>query len=216
MVERRTATGELVLLGGMARGRPALATVLMTTGVIALAVPLSTAFAGEFLILAGVFQQGWGWAVVGAISIVLAAMYVLRLISAVLHEKVGPAVSEAALDLRPGELSVVVPLVGILIALSAWPDAISGHSFGAAPASAAVESALVEKPGGVNELASGTYSQGVGPPGCAAAASQFGTDHQNPAPGVYTVPCQGGGHLKITVKGSQSGSTTSTYAWSAA
>ena len=33
-------TGELDRLGGMARGRPALATVLMTTGIIALAVPL--------------------------------------------------------------------------------------------------------------------------------------------------------------------------------
>ena len=53
MVERRTATGELSLLGGMARGRPALATVLMTVGVMALAVPLSSNFAGEFLILAG-------------------------------------------------------------------------------------------------------------------------------------------------------------------
>src|SRR5262249_3518198 len=49
MVERRTTTGELGRLGGMARGRPALATVLMTTGIIALAVPLSSAFAGEFL-----------------------------------------------------------------------------------------------------------------------------------------------------------------------
>ena len=39
MVERRTATGDFALLGGMARGRPALATVLMTTGIIALAVP---------------------------------------------------------------------------------------------------------------------------------------------------------------------------------
>src|SRR6185436_19743416 len=48
MVERRTLTGELTRLGGMARGRPALATVLITTGVIALAVPLSSAFAGEF------------------------------------------------------------------------------------------------------------------------------------------------------------------------
>src|SRR6185503_6007152 len=31
-IERRTATGDFDLLGGMARGRPALATVLMTTG----------------------------------------------------------------------------------------------------------------------------------------------------------------------------------------
>jgi NADH-quinone oxidoreductase subunit M len=129
MVERRTLTGELGRLGGMARGRPALATVLMTTGVIALAVPLSSAFAGEFLILAGVFQRGWGWAVVGAVAIVLAAMYVLRVISAVLHREVGPAVSDAALDLRPAELGVTVPLVACLLALSVWPAAITQHSF---------------------------------------------------------------------------------------
>ena len=128
MVERRTLTGELSRLGGMARGRPALATVLLTTGVIALAVPLSSAFAGEFLVLAGVFQRGWGWAVTGAVAMVLAAMYVLRLISAVLHRAVGPAVSDAALDLRPAELGVVVPLVACLLALSAWPAAITGHS----------------------------------------------------------------------------------------
>ena len=86
----------------MAKGRPALATVLMATGVIALAVPGSTAFAGEFAILAGVFQQGWFYAVVGAVAIVLAAMYVLRMISAVLHERQGSAVHEGALDLRRG------------------------------------------------------------------------------------------------------------------
>jgi NADH-quinone oxidoreductase subunit M len=97
--------------------------------VIALAVPLSSAFAGEFLILAGVFRQGWGWSVVGAVAIVLAAAYVLRLISAVLHRDVGPAVSDSALDLRPAELGVVVPLVACLLALSAWPAAITEHSF---------------------------------------------------------------------------------------
>jgi NADH-quinone oxidoreductase subunit M len=93
-------------------------------------VPLSTSFAGEFLILAGAFQQGWGWAVVGAVSIVLAAMYMLRAISGVLHQDVGPAVSESALDLRVGELAVVVPLVACLIGLSAWPNLISGRAFG--------------------------------------------------------------------------------------
>jgi NADH-quinone oxidoreductase subunit M len=217
MVERRTATGELSLLGGMARGRPVLATVLMTTGVIALAVPLSTAFAGEFLILAGVFQQGWGWAVVGALSIVLAAMYILRLISAVLHEKVGPAVSDAALDLRPGELSAVVPLVGILLFLSAWPDAITGHAFGTASANAAVQSAIVERLGQPNELAAGTFVPGVGTVGCQQAAAEYNEAHPNPEPGRYVVPCKGGGHLKIIVTGSsQAGSTTTTYAWSPA
>ena len=131
MVERRTGTrGEFSLLGGMARGRPALATLIMTVGVISLAVPLSTTFAGEFLILAGVFQQGWAWAVVGAVAIVLAAMYMLRAISATLHQEVGPAVSDAATDLRIGELAILVPLVVCLIGLSAWPNLISGRALG--------------------------------------------------------------------------------------
>ena len=128
-VERRTTTGEFTLLGGMARGRPALATLLMIVGVISLAVPGSAAFAGEFLILAGAYQRAWWWAVIGAIAIVLAAMYMLRLISAVLHEARGSTVRDEALDLRPGELALLVPLVGVLLALSVWPAGISHNSF---------------------------------------------------------------------------------------
>jgi len=138
-VERRTTTGEFALLGGMARGRPALATLLMATGVISLAVPGSASFAGEFLILAGAYQRAWWWAVIGAGAIVLAAMYMLRLISAVLHEARGSTVSDAALDLRPGELALVVPLVGVLLALSAWPAAITHHSFAGDTPTAAVK-----------------------------------------------------------------------------
>jgi NADH-quinone oxidoreductase subunit M len=129
MLELRTGTSEFAALGGMARGRPALTTVLMATGIIALAVPGSVAFAGEFLILAGIYDVGWGWAVVGAIAIVLAAMYMLRLISGVLHWRRGPAVTDEALDLRPAELALLLPLVGLLLFLSAWPAAISDRSF---------------------------------------------------------------------------------------
>jgi len=128
-VERRCGTGDLAALGGMARGRPVLATVLLVAGMIALAVPGSTTFAGEFLIMAGVYEQGWGYAAVVALGIVLAAMYVLRLISAVLHVKPGPAVREEALDLRPGELALVLPLIACLIALSVWPAVVSESSF---------------------------------------------------------------------------------------
>jgi NADH-quinone oxidoreductase subunit M len=129
MVETRTGTNVFAGLGGMARGRPALATVLMTTGIIALAVPGSVAFAGEFLILAGVYGTGWGWAAVGAGAIVLAAMYMIRLISAVLHRARGVDVRDESPDLRPVELALVVPLVAALLVLSAWPASISERSF---------------------------------------------------------------------------------------
>jgi len=128
-IERRAATGEFSRLGGFARGRPLLATVLMTAGIITLAVPGSSAFAGEFEILAGVFTRGWGYAVVGAVGMVLAAMYALRLISAVLHRGPGPAVTPEALDLRPAELGAIVPLLACLLALSVWPAAITERSF---------------------------------------------------------------------------------------
>jgi len=128
-IERRTTTDQFALLGGMAKGRPALATLLMTVGVISLAVPGSASFAGEFLILLGVFQVDWWWSVIGAGAIVLAAMYMLRVISAVLHEARGSTVTDEALDLRAGELALIVPLVALLIALSFWPAGISHHSF---------------------------------------------------------------------------------------
>jgi NADH:ubiquinone oxidoreductase subunit 4 (subunit M) len=69
---------------------------------------------------------------------VLAAMYMLRAVSAVLHQDVGAAVSDAALDLRSGEVAIVGPLVGLLLFLSAWPAAISGHAFGGDRAEAQV------------------------------------------------------------------------------
>ncbi len=133
MLIHRTGTDRFDALGGLAKGRPAFATVVMVVGMLTLAVPGSVNFAGEFSILAGVFTQGWGYAAVGAAAIVLAAMYTLRLISAVLHRDRGDAVRQESLDLRFGELALVVPLVAILLALSAWPSAISDHSFPSAP-----------------------------------------------------------------------------------
>jgi NADH-quinone oxidoreductase subunit M len=129
MVETRSGTGVFAQLGGMAKGRPMLATLVMVLGMFALAVPGSANFAGEFAILAGVFARGWGYAAIGAAAIVLAALYALRLISAILHERRGSAVREDAGDLVSGELALVVPLLAILAVLSAWPAAISERSF---------------------------------------------------------------------------------------
>jgi NADH-quinone oxidoreductase subunit M len=148
MVERRSGTGEFAALGGMARGRPALATLIMTTGIIMLAVPGSSNFAGEFLILAGVFDVGWGYAATGAATILLAAIYTLRLISGILHERRGAAVPEGARDLRPLELALVLPLVACLLALSAWPAAVSARALPGNSANSVVGTRLALTVGG--------------------------------------------------------------------
>jgi NADH-quinone oxidoreductase subunit M len=128
MIETRFGSGEFARLGGLAKGRPALATVVLILGMFTLAVPGSTNFAGEFAILAGVFQRGWGYAAVGAAAIVLAALYALRLISAILHDRRAGAPPESG-DLVGGELVLVLPLVAILAVLSAWPALVTERSF---------------------------------------------------------------------------------------
>jgi NADH-quinone oxidoreductase subunit M len=213
MVERRTDTGELSRLGGMARGRPALATVLMTVGVMALAVPLSSNFAGEFLILAGVFQQHWGWAVVGAAAIVLAAMYMLRLISAVLHRETGPAVVPEAMDLRHGELAVVLPLVGVLLVLSAWPAGITDRAFAAGDAKAELSSPILAVPISAADVPTSCRQRVllvIAFRGETAAAyeqrmSSFFSKHQHGdvtvhfEPAAGTATCPNGGRIHVTL-----------------
>jgi len=129
MIETRAGTGVFAELGGMAKGRPILASLVMILGMYTLAVPGSTNFAGEFSILAGVFGRGWGYAAVGVAAMVLAALYGLRLISAILHERRGSAVRDDAGDLVGGELILLVPLVVILAVLTAWPAGITERSF---------------------------------------------------------------------------------------
>ena len=68
--------------------------------------------------MAGVYDQGWGYSVVVALGVVLAAMYTLRVISAILHVKPGRAVRDEALDLRAGELALVLPMMLVLLGLS--------------------------------------------------------------------------------------------------
>ena len=217
MVERRTATGEFALLGGMGRGRPVLATVLMIVGMMALAVPLSSNFAGEFLILAGIFDQHWIWAAIGAGAIVLAAMYMLRLISAILHREPGAAVTDAALDLRGAELGILLPLVGLLIALSAWPAAITDR----AAAAPVAESPVVAPPTTLEEAyhqlgfddipascktAVFTFVEGRGDPqawgdklqGYVAAHPDGGGTVTFPAVSG-TVPCPDGGTVDVSL-----------------
>jgi NADH-quinone oxidoreductase subunit M len=126
-VELRFGSGLFRRIGALAHGRPALATVCITTGVAALAVPGSNLFASEFLVLLGSFQRSWLIGTLAAAGIVLAAMYMLRWISAILHD--APLDRQLGLEAAtPGEYRdlrwaaiPVVPLVVAVLALSISP-----------------------------------------------------------------------------------------------
>jgi NADH-quinone oxidoreductase subunit M len=126
VIEVRTGEGLFRRIGGLARGRAGLASMVMFGGIATLAVPGSALFASEFLVLLGAFRDWWliGTLAYGAIQ--HAAMYALRWISALLHDppaEPAPALSRMG-DLR-WETAYLLPLVACVLALSVYPYAVT-------------------------------------------------------------------------------------------
>jgi NADH-quinone oxidoreductase subunit M len=121
LIELRCGTDAFRYLGGLANGRPVISTIFLITALYALAVPGSAVFVSELYILIGAFQFQALIGAAAACAIVLAAMYMLRWYSALVHEDDGPDVRPETPDLRLGELGIAVPLILILLVLSAYP-----------------------------------------------------------------------------------------------
>jgi NADH-quinone oxidoreductase subunit M len=133
-------------LGGMARGRPVLATIVIIVGVATLAVPGSSAFASEFLVLLGAFQAKAAVGVIASLTVILAAMYMLRWISAILHDREGDAVGATnPPELKGGGFAVVIPLVAAVLALSFYPHAVTKRVDASTARLAAPAAAEVQK-----------------------------------------------------------------------
>jgi NADH-quinone oxidoreductase subunit M len=107
-------------MGGIAMRAPVLATLFLIVAMANLAIPGSTNFVGEFLILLGVFQDAIVPAIVASVGIVLASVYTLRAFIRSSHGRVGPKVTTR--DLRFEDGLVLVPLVLVIIGLSLYPQ----------------------------------------------------------------------------------------------
>ncbi len=126
VIEVRTGEGLFRRIGALARGRAGLATFVMFAGIATLAVPGSALFASEFLVLLGAFRDWWLIGALASLAIVLAAMYALRWISALLHDAPAdpaPGLSRMR-DLR-WEATYLLPLVACVLALSVYPYAVT-------------------------------------------------------------------------------------------
>jgi NADH-quinone oxidoreductase subunit M len=129
-VESREETRSLTRLGGLGAQNPRLAGALCIAALAALGLPGLAGFAGEIVILTGVYQAGWVWGVlVALVSIVLASAYMLRLYQGIMN---GPEVAD--LPVRPDlswiEGIAVAPLVLALVVLGVDPHALTTFAQG--------------------------------------------------------------------------------------
>ena len=107
-------------MGGVALRAPVLASLFLVVALATLAMPGSGNFVGEFLILLGVFRDNLVIAILATVGVVLASVYTLRMFIRAMHTRVGPAVESR--DLRFADALVLVPLVGVILALALYPQ----------------------------------------------------------------------------------------------
>jgi NADH-quinone oxidoreductase subunit M len=129
-------------MGGLAFRAPVLAALFLIVALANLAMPGSSNFVGEFLILLGVFKSKIVIAMVAFMGVALASVYTLRLFIRAMHNRVGPHAESREIALTDG--LVVAPLVALIIALALYPQLALSRSEGSVKASIKDAKALTQ------------------------------------------------------------------------
>jgi NADH-quinone oxidoreductase subunit M len=108
-------------MGGMAFRAPVLAALFLIVALATLAMPGSSNFVGELLILFGTFQTKIVYGLVASAGVVLAAVYMIRFYQRSMHNPVGTHVESRDLALGR-ELGVIAPLGLIILVLGVYPN----------------------------------------------------------------------------------------------
>lgn len=120
MIEQRTGTREISSLGGIARSAPIFAAFFLIILLGSIALPLTSGFVGEFLILLGMFQFNPWVAAVAGLTIIFGAIYMLRVYHRVALGETVPGTSGFKdMDLR--EILFLSPLVIAILWIGIYP-----------------------------------------------------------------------------------------------
>jgi NADH-quinone oxidoreductase subunit M len=121
LLAERVGSEDLRDMGGLALRAPVLAAMALIVTFAVLAMPGSSNFVGEFLILLGTFDSKIVFAFVASTGVVLASIYALRLFIAAFHNNRGVERTESR-EISLRDSLVLVPLVVAIIALSLYPQ----------------------------------------------------------------------------------------------
>ena len=85
LIEKQLDVRKISQLGGAAHQAPVLTILLVVIAFANIALPLTNAFVGEFMMFSGLFQFNIWFAVVSLLSIILAAVYTLNMVQKVFY-----------------------------------------------------------------------------------------------------------------------------------
>ncbi len=120
-IEQQLGTRKFGELGGLAQKAPILAILLMVMAFANIALPLTNAFVGEFLMFNGLFQYNIWVAGVAGISIILAAVYTLNMVQKIFYGNT-VTTTENAMDIDKNVQLVLVILVLLIIGFGVYPQ----------------------------------------------------------------------------------------------
>jgi NADH-quinone oxidoreductase subunit M len=120
LVARAGGSEKLRDMGGIAFRAPVLATLFLIVALATLAMPGSSNFIGEFLILLGVFKAKLAIAAIAFVGVIGAAVYALRLFITSMQNRTGPKV--ASREIGFAEALPIVPVVVVILALAVYPQ----------------------------------------------------------------------------------------------
>jgi NADH-quinone oxidoreductase subunit M len=120
LAQRAGGSEDIREMGGIAFRAPVLATIFLLVALATLAMPGSSNFVGEFMILLGVFKAKLAIAVIAFAGVIIASVYALRVFIRAMHNRVGAGVSSREMTLHDG--FVLVPLVAVIIFMALYPQ----------------------------------------------------------------------------------------------
>ena len=123
----RMKTTEISKLGGIAKSAPKLAIFFMIVMLANVALPLTSGFVGEFLMLSGLFSYNMIIAAIAGLSIIFGAVYMFWLYQKAIFGQANQQ-TDSFQDLSSRELIIAIPIVVAIFAIGLFPTMITSFS----------------------------------------------------------------------------------------
>jgi NADH-quinone oxidoreductase subunit M len=125
IIERKTGTRSLDSLGGIAQQSPTLTIFFVIIALANIALPLTNAFVGEFLLFNGILATPsnyyWVFAAVGGLGIILSAVYTLKMIRAIFYGEPN-TITNKPIQLESHEVMALSVIVGLILFFGVYPQ----------------------------------------------------------------------------------------------